>query len=134
MQWLPVLLLLLIAFNQQRLVYTNDLSPWSGGGFGMFSTTDTGTDRHIHIYELSPSFRRELSLPVELEEEAWRAATLPSEGRLRKFSDQLQAALELPAGAAIEIQVWSRRYDPLDLQPDSELLRHFRTENASVHP
>jgi hypothetical protein len=57
-QLLPVLLLLCVALHQLRLVYTTDLSPWSGGGFGMFSTTDAPSDRHLYIYELKPSLRR----------------------------------------------------------------------------
>ena len=38
--WLPVALLLVVAGVQVALVKTEGLSPWKGGGFGMFSTTD----------------------------------------------------------------------------------------------
>jgi hypothetical protein len=37
---LPVALLLAVAGVQVTLTRTSGLSPWKGGGFGMFSTTD----------------------------------------------------------------------------------------------
>jgi hypothetical protein len=130
LQWLPVFLLVLVALNQQRLAHTSDLSPWSGGGFGMFSTTDAPTDRHLHIYELNPSLRRELWLPEGLEDEGRRALALPSEHRLRKLTELIRASMALPAETSIEIHIWARRYSPEDLRPESYLLGHYRDEPA----
>lgn len=71
-------------------------------------------------------------LPVELEEEAQRAMALPSESRLQKLSALLIETLQVSTGTTIEIQVWSRRYHPQNLSPDSRLLRHFRFDLASA--
>jgi hypothetical protein len=129
-QWLPVLILVCVALNQQRLAHTAHLSPWSGGGFGMFSTTDAPTDRHLHVYALSPSLRRELSLPAALEEEGRRALSLPSERRLHKLAGEIRASLKVPATTGIEIHVWATRYNPGDLRPGSYLLRQYRDDHA----
>lgn len=129
-QWLPVLLLVCVAANQHRLVYTENISPWSGGGFGMFSTTDAATDRHLHIYELSSSLRRELSLPFGLEEEARRALALPSQPRLHRLQCRLRDMLAIEPGSEIEIQIWSRYYDRESLRPYNHLLRHYRSPDA----
>ena len=51
-QWLPSLLLVSVALHQVFLVHHTQLSPWLGGGFGMFSTTDVGTARHLHALVL----------------------------------------------------------------------------------
>ena len=37
---IPVVVMLLIAIGQAAVASSNSLSPWKGGGFGMFATTD----------------------------------------------------------------------------------------------
>jgi hypothetical protein len=130
-QALPIVLLLAVALNQARLVVTEQLSPWSGGGFGMFSTTDAATDRHLHVYESGPALRRELGLPVEFEDEIRRALALPSARRLQKLAALLREQLGVPASSALEILVWSNHYALTDLAPGSELLSHYHSENAA---
>ncbi|MEP5763536.1 MAG: hypothetical protein ABJ308_03050 [Halieaceae bacterium] len=131
-QWLPVVILLGVALNQQRLAHFQDLSPWSGGGFGMFASTDSPADRHLHVYELSQALRRELDIPPGLEEEARRALTLPTEYRLDKLSRLLREELQLPPQVAVEIQVWMRDYDAGNLTPRGRLLRHFRDDGVDA--
>ena len=46
-RWLPAIILVSIAGNQVRLVHSRDLSPWRGGGFGLFSTIDRAAERRI---------------------------------------------------------------------------------------
>jgi len=55
--YLPTLLLVAIAVNQLILANFFSLSPWLGGGYGMFSTTDVGSNRHIHIYAKSEGIK-----------------------------------------------------------------------------
>lgn len=131
MQILPLICLMCIALNQTRLVVSEALSPWSGGGFGMFSTTDAGSDRHLHVYELTPAFRRELALPPELDDDVRRVLTLPSNGQLRRLATLLAERLTPAPTGGIEIQVWSNRYDAADLRPQSRLLRAYRADDAA---
>jgi hypothetical protein len=122
---LPALLLVAVALHQLWLARSEALSPWSGGGFGMFSTTDGWGARHLHAYALRPGLRRELDLPPELIEPVRRTLAAPTEARLRALAERLA---ELPADdqgplRAIELQVFARRYDAETLEPSGELLR-----------
>ena len=47
---LPSIALVLLACVQVGLVFVADLSPWKGGGFGMFSTNDHGSFRSVRVF------------------------------------------------------------------------------------
>jgi hypothetical protein len=47
--WLPVLLLFAFVAHHLVRVRRDGLTPWKGGGFGMFSTTDTPWYRRVRI-------------------------------------------------------------------------------------
>jgi hypothetical protein len=126
---LPPLLLAAVALQQIWLARTAELSPWLGGGFGMFASTDSAAQRHLHAWVIRPGSRRELEVPEALREELRRALALPTEARLRALAQQLAereaeeaADYEGPA-EAIELQVFRTRYDPETLAPEGELLR-----------
>jgi hypothetical protein len=131
-RWLPGIILVVVALNQLRLAHTHQLSPWSGGGFGMFSTTDSPARRHIHAFLDADGIRRELVIPPELAEDARRAAALPTRDRLRRFTDRV-AGSELDGPIrwqSIEIQVWGTRFDTDPALPDGVLIvrESFRVE------
>ena len=132
-QALPLVCLMCVATNQARLVYTEGLSPWSGGGFGMFSTTDAATDRHLHIYAVTPRLRRELAVPAELDDAVRRALTLPSERQLRALAALLTERVAQASPRSIEIQVWSNHYETADLRPQSRVLRFYRADEIAKH-
>src|SRR6476660_7863931 len=48
-EFLPAVLLALVACAQLVLARTGDLTPWKGGGFGMFSTLDHGAFRRVTV-------------------------------------------------------------------------------------
>ena len=119
---LPVVLLLSIAGGQWALTARGDLSPWSGGGFGMFSTVDAGGARHLHAFQVRPGVEREVAVPREL---AVRAATLPTGRFLRGVAEWVAAQPSSDHGpvGSVRIQVFRPRFDPETLAPSSELLR-----------
>jgi len=41
--------MVMVCFNQLYLAFTKDLTPWKGGGFGMFATIDRLEHRPVHI-------------------------------------------------------------------------------------
>lgn len=131
--WLPVVLLIIVAANQLRLVWTESLSPWSGGGFGMFSSTDSPSNRHLHAFVQNDAIRREVAIPRDLQEAVRRATTLPTRSRLGALAAQL-AGLE-SAGSIrwdeIVLQVWAVDYATPGLQPKGRLVR---TERFAVAP
>ena len=123
--YIPSMLLLLVAANQLRLVSTAALSPWWGGGFGMFATTDGWATRHLHVFAMHQGVRRELSIPPTLRQEVKRALTLPSDVNLRAIAREFANIPTPDEGPlmAIELQVWATHYDPITLAPSSILLR-----------
>jgi hypothetical protein len=127
-QWfwhIPSVLLILVAANQLRLVSTTALSPWWGGGFGMFATTDGWATRHLHAFAIRLGVRRELLIPVTFRKEVERALTLPSDANLQAIAREFAAIPTPDEGPliAIELQVWGTHHDPITLAPSSVLLR-----------
>jgi hypothetical protein len=128
LRWLPPALLLAVALVQHGLVRRDALTPWCGGGFGMFSTNDARVTRHLHAYALSPGLREELAIPPELELRAQAAVALPNERRLFSLARALvpftsSAELELEAPESIRIDVFATRFDETTLAPSGVLLR-----------
>lgn len=129
---LPALLLVAVAIGQIALARTLNLSAWSGGGFGMFSTTDSPARRHLHAWAIRPGLRSELEIPDDFEMPARRALALPVESRLRPLAETL-ARIEQEWGDpdaapldSILLQVFRVEYDA-GLVPSGELLRSFET-------
>jgi hypothetical protein len=123
----PVMLLIGTAANQIALTRTADLAPWSGGGFGMFATVDGWGNRHVAAFAIRPDVRRELEIPTALDDAARRLRALPSEANARALADALADEPTPDEGplSAIEIQVWSTRYDPDTTAPSGAMLRSF---------
>ena len=122
---LPPILLVVVALAQIGLAHTVSLSPWFGGGFGMFSSQDAGSKRHLHVFALHAGVRRELELPAELRDEIARALTLPTPERLRALAERFGAQDDPDFGTALalELQVFGTRFDPVTLEPSGVLLR-----------
>lgn len=51
--WFVPILLMVVALRQITLVSTIDLTPWKGGGFGMFSSIDRPSNRVIEVRGLT---------------------------------------------------------------------------------
>ena len=122
---LPSALLVLVASQQILLAHTSGLSAWSGGGFGMFASTDAGATRHLHAFVRRPGLRREVRPPRSLAEQVQRVLTLPTDAKLRALAAEI-ADLPTPdhgPPTAVELQVWHTRFDPKTLAPRSRILR-----------
>ncbi len=48
-RWFVPILVVAIAANQMYLAHTRDLSPWKGGGFGMFGSSDHPSHRFLAV-------------------------------------------------------------------------------------
>lgn len=122
--YVPSVLLCLVAANQQRLVSTTALSPWAGGGFGMFSTAEMRGNRHLHAFALRPDIRRELAIPAGLHRQVQQVLAFPSEAALHALAMKLAEIPTPDSGpvAAIEIQIWATCFARETLQPSGVLL------------
>jgi hypothetical protein len=80
--WIPAVLLIVVAIAQIVLAKTSDLSPWKGGGFGMFATTDGTANRRLRIFVEAPDRSEELDIAPSQEQLAARARLFPSDSKL----------------------------------------------------
>ena len=120
--YIPAVMLCLVATVQVRLTRTEFLTPWKGGGFGMFSTSDQV--RRVRAWTLG---RNGMTAVTNVEDfgDAQRAGTFPSDRMLRNLADHVASA-ERSDGHLVDevrIQVWRYTYDVHTMKPDSELLR-----------
>jgi hypothetical protein len=125
LRWLPPALLVTVALHQLVLAFRAGLTPWCGGGFGMFSTTDGRLTRHLHVYALGPGLRQELEIPAELDERVRGALALPEDARLhalaRDFAPYADSDFESPE--SIRLEIYATHWDEQTLAPRGVLLR-----------
>ena len=125
--WIPPLLLLLVAAFQIYLVHTANLTPWKGGGFGMFSTTDGNTNRSLRILVTGPQRSEYLILKGNLEDLGARAQMFPGNIQLEKLAtgivkDQRRKNLSIDT---VRIEVWGVDFRKSDLYPTPRLIRDY---------
>jgi hypothetical protein len=121
------ILLLVTAAVQILLAQVADLSPWKGGGFGMFASLDHAPFRGIDIVVEAPDRSETLDVSASLEEAAARAATFPSHFRLTQLAEAV-VARERRRGQPVEtvkLDVWRHEFDPHSLRATERRLRSF---------
>ena len=129
-QWrtvLPVALLLTVACTQVVLTRTAGLSPWKGGGFGMFSTTDDAGRRSVRVFVSAPDRSEEIAITPSLEDAAVRAAVLPGGRQLTRLARRV-VERERRLGRPVEtvrIETWRIEYAPDTLAATSRRARDF---------
>jgi len=124
---LPVALLVTVAAGQVTLTRTAGLSPWKGGGFGMFSTTDDGGRRHVRVFVTAADRSEEIAIAPSLEDAAARAAVLPGNRLLARLSERV-VERERRHGRpvnAVRIEAWGIECSRDTLAATSRLARDF---------
>ena len=124
---LPVVLLVLVAGAQMTLAHTSALSPWKGGGFGMFSTLDARPFRYVRVYVTAPERSEELAVPGSLEDAAAAVAVLPTAAQLERFARAV-AARERSHGRPVDlvrVEVWREEFAAGSLAPSTRILRQW---------
>ena len=124
---LPVGLLVLVAGTQVVLSRNAALSPWKGGGFGMFSTTDDGGRRWVRVFVSAPERSEEVAIAPSLEDAARRAAVLPADYELSRLAVGVVARERRYARPVetVRIEAWRIDYAPGTLAATSRLLREY---------
>jgi hypothetical protein len=124
---LPVVLLITVACTQVIFARTAGLSPWKGGGFGMFSTTDDSGRRHVRVFVSAAERSEEIAIAPALEDAARRAAVWPTDlalSRLARRVVEREGRYRRPVDT-VRIETWRIEYAPDSLTATTHLLRDF---------
>jgi hypothetical protein len=115
--WLPAAILLTVALGQILLASVANLSPWKGGGFGMFATTDGTAFRYVRLFVEAPNRSEELTVTESLEDPALRAQIFPSDHFLTRLGEAaaLREKRHGRSVSAVRVEVWRIEFadDPL---------------------
>jgi hypothetical protein len=124
---LPVGLLIIVAGTQVTLSRRAELTPWKGGGFGMFSTTDDVARRRVRVFVSAPERSEEVAIAPSLENAARRAAALPSDSQLTQLAEGVvrrERRYRRPVDS-VRIETWRIDYAPDTLAATFRLLREY---------
>ena len=123
----PALLLAIVAICQIGLAKTADLTPWKGGGFGMFSTLDHNAYRRLEVVVDGTERSEALEIPPSLETDAARAAAFPAEWMLRSLAEGVTAREKRyrRSVSQVTITVWRTDFDRATLRASERPLRVF---------
>ena len=84
-----LVLLCVVALVQIGMVYAYDLTPWKGGGFGMFSTIDTTDARFVRLYVVVQGREIPAAPPMSLARHLVPVAALPTPARVQDLAQRL---------------------------------------------
>jgi hypothetical protein len=124
---LPPFILMVVAIAQVVLTHTGNLTPWKGGGFGMFSTLDHGAYRGITIVVNGKDRSETIDIPPSLAESAARAAAYPSRWLLQSLAAGVFAR-ERRYGRDVRrvtLTAWRTDFDRASLRATDRTLRIF---------
>jgi hypothetical protein len=124
---LPVSLLIVVACTQVTLALTAGLTPWKGGGFGMFSTTDNGERRYVRIFVSAVDRSEEITVSPSLSDAASRAAVLPRDAELSRLARRVvkrERRHRRPV-EMVRIETWRIEYARDTLAATTHLTREF---------
>ena len=124
---LPVSLLVVVACVQVTLATTAGLTPWKGGGFGMFSTTDDGGRRSVRVFVSAFERSEEITISPSLEDAARRAALLPRQAELARQARRVverERRHHRPV-EMVRIETWRVEYARDTLAATTRLTREF---------
>jgi hypothetical protein len=110
----PSALLCAIAATQMILASTAGLSPWKGGGFGMFASIDSSPFRWVRLYVEAADRSEEIAVPASLADAAGRVAAWPHRRALVRLARAV-AARERRHGRPVDrvrVEVWRAAISP----------------------
>ena len=114
LHYLPIIIFVMISALHFYWVHQANLSPWLGGGYGMFSTTDYGPSRYIKVYALQHEIiQEEIEIPPNLAMQARKMRGLPHDKNVLAFAMAIANYLETNQHGypVIRVEVWTSQYD-----------------------
>lgn len=88
-KYLPSVLLVIVAGVHFILVGTMQISPWKGGGFGMFSTPGSPGMYLLRAYYNAPAKDVTINIPADLANDKNRIYHFPSHSRISALKQNL---------------------------------------------
>jgi hypothetical protein len=134
--WFPAAVLVAVAAVQIVLVQTAHLTPWKGGGFGMFAAVDGGAVRSMRIQVDGPERSERLDVPPSLEIDAERALALPIRPLLANLAEKV-AAREARRGqpvTRVTVEAWSASLSDDGSQAESHRLGSYVLDVLAGQP
>lgn len=124
---LPAVLLVVVAGGQLMLAHTARLSPWKGGGFGMFASLDGRPFRYVRIFVQAPERSEELAVPPSLDDLATAVEILPADHQLERLARGVVARERRRQRPAVDLrlEVWRVEFSPQSLAPCQRLVRAY---------
>lgn len=131
-RWAPrygaAVVLCAVGFVQIALVYCCDLTPWKGGGFGMFSTVDSLDARYVKIYLVAGDRSIPAIPPPGLGADYLRVQALPTQAALDRLVAKLGQMDWIDAASA------QHRFSPPGGVPPVDLPRAGLPQVPGVAP
>lgn len=116
-------LLSTVALVQEYASHKFFLSPWKGGGFGMFSTADSPSARFLRIYAVTPEGKSQVKLPKQFNKFALEVRTIPTKERLLRLGRQLAQSQWISYNSdttQLSILKTSKEYNSSNYQSNSD--------------
>lgn len=115
LKFLMPVLLITVAIVQIYNVYANDLTPWKGGGFGMFAFTDRMEHRKVEIdlYYSGEKFKVDFRNLTPNSRERNFIHTMPTSERVKKLhTKDSSKCFKLHDEHTMEVQLTSEECEP----------------------
>ena len=131
----PIILFVVIAAHHYYWVHHAHLSPWLGGGYGMFSTTDYGPSRYIRVYGLRDNIiQEEIEMPEWLFMLARKTRGLPDDKNVLSLALEIENYLDTNQHGypVIRIEVWASQYHTETLRPTYHKLNMIDYQSSRV--
>jgi YD repeat-containing protein len=93
---LPPALLSVVGLLHVHMVLAAGMSPWKGGGFGMFSTIESPASRVVRLHLVGPTERIPVLVPGELADLVAEIQTLPRRQRLDELARRAAVGAWVP--------------------------------------
>ena len=85
-------LLVVVALIEITVAHTTELTPWKGGGFGMFSTVDDPDARWVRCFVVANGHAVPVSIPSDVERDVQVLQAMPSHPRLMRLAFHIARA------------------------------------------
>ena len=109
----PAALLVVIAMIQLPSALGGLLSPWKGGGFGMFASLDSISNRPLRVFAEVDGQRRPVRLPAPVLRQWQTVRGFPSDQGLRRVARDLEDFVleNEPAATSLFVEVWRTEFE-----------------------
>lgn len=117
-----------IALWQQVRVRIADQTPWKGGGYGMFATNDSGSNRFARVYLQAGGVSYAADLPEKAVNAQEEFLAAPKPAAMDAFADKLRPLYWLKKN---ELSVQGMKqipapYKPMVISPEALLIEYWK--------